>query len=318
MTKNYLGLIKLTQMVNSLNLWNFTAGQGVELTTHANSFVLQTCQRTIVMSYLQRPFSTAPLPLHEKAEGPEAYMYLLETICGLKSKLVGENEIVGQFKDAYKLFTSHPERDARLMLILEKLFKDAKEIRTQHLIGIGQKTYAHLTRKHFAGKMKNSPILILGSGQLAEDLINQFKKRSPIFVSARNSGRVQELASTHGVEILPWREINWLEHAFIANTIGFEGTLLDQTFFDAWKLRHHQRLVVDLGSPSALQTHMTREEGVIRLDDIFAEGALMEDQKRERINLARQAMLNIVAQRVRWLEEKQLRWQTAGQQSLHV
>ena len=305
-------------MVNSLNLWNFPAGLCVDLTTHANSFVLQTCQRTIVVSYLQRPFSTSPLPLHEKAEGPEAYMYLLETICGLKSKLVGENEIVGQFKEAYKSFTSHPERDSRLILILEKLFKDAKEIRTQHLIGIGQKTYAHLTRKHFSGKVKGSPILILGSGQLAEDLINQFKKRQPIVLSARNKGRVEELARTHGVEVLPWREINWLEHAFIANTIGFEGTLLDQTFFDAWKARHNQRLIVDLGSPSALQTHLTREEGVIRLDDIFAEGALMEDQKRERINLARQAMLNIVDQRVRWLEEKQLKWQTASQESIHV
>jgi glutamyl-tRNA reductase len=302
----------MASMLNRLYLWNFPAGPHVDLTTHSHSFVLKTCQRTIVLSYVDRPFSTTPLPLHEKAEGAEAYLYLLETICGLKSKLIGENEIVGQFKEAYKNFTLHPDRDSRLMLILEKLFKDAKEIRTQHLIGIGQKTYAHLTRKHFSGKIKQSPILILGSGQLAEDLINQFKKRQTIYLSARNSGRAEELAQQHKIELLPWREINWLEHAFIANTIGFEGTLLDENFFQAWKHRHTQRLLVDLGSPSAVQTTLTRQEGLIRLEDIFEEGALMEDQKRARIQQARKALLDIVDQRVAWLEEKQRRWQTGA------
>jgi len=70
-------------------------------------------------------------------------------------------------------------------------------------------------------------------------------------------------------------------------------------------LRHHQFAGTD-------------DDRAAALEDIFAEGALMEDQKRDRINLARQAMLNIVDQRVRWLEEKQLRWQTASRESLHV
>jgi hypothetical protein len=55
-----------------------------------------------------------------------------------------------------------------------------------------------------------------------------------------------------------------------------------------------------------------RDEGLLRLEDIFAEGALMEDQKRARVALARQAMLDIVERRSRWLEEKHLKWQTAN------
>jgi glutamyl-tRNA reductase len=299
-------------MVNSLNLWNFPAGQNLDISPAADSFVLQTCQRTIVLSYKQRPFDHQPLPLHEKAEGPQAYLYLLETICGLKSKLLGENEIVGQFKDAYKNFTSANERDSRLLIVLEKLFKDAKEIRTQHLIGIGQKTYAHLTRRHFSGKIKQEPILILGSGQLAEDLINQFKKRQPILLSARNSTRAEELAEIHDCKVLPFDPDQWIKRAYIANTIGFDGTLIDDTFFKPWAQQNGQRLLVDLGSPSCLKTDLTRDDGILRLEDIFAEGALMEDQKRARINLARQALHDIVEHRVRWLEEKQLKWQTAS------
>jgi glutamyl-tRNA reductase len=297
-------------MINDLQLWNLPAGLCPILPVPSQAFILQTCQRTIVVSYENRPFMSQPLPLHEKAEGAQAYLFLLETICGLKSKLVGENEIVGQFKEAYKQFNLLPQRDSRLLVVLEKLFKDAKEIRTQHLIGIGQKTYAYLTRRHFAGKLKQHPLLILGSGQLAEDLINQFKKRHPVILSARNTDRVHELAQIHNCEVLSWQHTDWVRFPFIANTIGFEGTLLDQHFFQSWMTQHQQRLLVDLGSPSCLQTELKAEQGVMRLDDIFAEGALMEDQKRQKISLARQAMLDIVDRRIRWLEEKQLKWQT--------
>lgn len=299
-------------MVKSLNLWNFPAGSTPQVELQGHAFELRTCQRTIVVSYVQRPFVSHPLPLHEKAEGQDAYLYLLETICGLKSKLVGENEIVGQFKEAYKTFASHEARDSRLMVVLEKLFKDAKDIRTEHLIGIGQKTYAYLARRHFSGKMKQAPLLILGSGQLAEDLINQFKKRSPIILCARNHSRAQELAEQHGCTVLPWSERQtWKDYPFIANTIGFEGVLLDHAFFLNWADSHENRLMVDLGSPSCLHTSLGRDEGLLRLEDIFAEGALMEDQKRERIQLARQAMLDLVERRARWLEQKLVKWQTA-------
>src|SRR5690606_4690682 len=213
-------------MINALKLWNFTSGvqPPEELTSRA--FVLKTCQRTLVLSLQDKTIKSHTLS-HQLYVGQDAYLYLLETICGLKSKLVGENEIVGQFKEAYKVFATALNRDPQLMLILEKLFKDAKEIRTEHLIGIGQKTYAYLTRRHFAGKMKQAPILILGSGQLAEDLINQFKKRVPVVLCARNHVRAEELAQQHGCTVIPWNDRNaWKDYAFIANTIGFEGVLL--------------------------------------------------------------------------------------------
>lgn len=302
-------------MVNALNLWNFPSGSAPALTNNSACFELRTCQRTLVLSYEERPFGPQDLPLHERAEGQVAYLYLLETICGLKSKLLGENEIVAQFKDAYKLFTSLPERDGRLLLILEKLFKDAKEIRTEHMVGLGLKTYASITRRHLSGRMRADKVLILGSGQLAEDLINQFKKRTEVYVSARNKTRVLELAAIHGFKTIPWNDQSgWSEFAFIANTIGFEGTLLDESFFSVWQARHMNRLMIDLGSPSCLNTMLTSNEGLLRLEDILAEGAMVEDQKLEKLQLARQAMLELVERRSRWLEERQRKWQSAIQQ----
>lgn len=302
-------------MVNALNLWNFPAGNTPELVERAATFELRTCQRTLILSYATRPFGPQDLPLHERAEGQEAYLYLLETICGLKSKLLGENEIVAQFKDAYHQFTQNPQRDGRLLLILEKLFKDAKEIRTEHMVGLGLKTYASITRRHIAGRMRAEKVLILGSGQLAEDLINQFKKHCTIYLSARNKARVNELAELHGLNVVPWNDKpGWSEFPFIANTIGFEGVLLDESFFSVWQARHLGRLMIDLGSPSCLKTSLAASTGLLRLEDILAEGAIVEDQKLERLQLARLAINDIALRRTRWLEERQRKWQAALQE----
>lgn len=291
-------------MLNGLKLWNFPAGTLPPEELCPTAFVLRTCQRTLVLAFDRHPFHHETLPPHAVLSGPDAYLFLLETICGLKSKLIGENEIVGQFKEAYKVYAISTLKDTKLLRILEKLFKDAKDIRTQYLIGISQKTYASLTRKHMS-RAHASHVVVLGSGSLAEDLINQFKKKSKISICARNTARVQELVSAHELHVIPWEDRATLtEFPFIANTIGHDSILFDEGFFDAWKFQHAQRLFVDLGSPSVLSTKLGLIDGIVRLEDIFNEGAVLEGQKQRQITLAREAMQALTEKRRALFEQK--------------
>jgi len=293
-------------MLTGLKLWNFTSGNLPTEELCPSHFVLTTCQRSLVLSFNRYPFTNTDLPDHELHSGEAAYLFLLETICGLKSKLIGENEIVGQFKEAYKIYAASTLKDTKLLTILEKLFKDAKDIRTQYLIGISQKTYASLTRRHFQ-KAKANHVVILGSGQLAEDLINQFKKKSEISICARNSARVSLLAATHKINVIPWEKRHEIHnHAFIANTIGHSEILFADDFFRQWN-QHPNRVFVDLGSPSTISTNLTLSDGLFRLEDIFREGAVVEGQKQKQIDLARAAMLTITHKRKALLEDKILK-----------
>jgi glutamyl-tRNA reductase len=293
-------------MLHALKLWNFSAGPLAAEAPCRSSFVLRTCQRTLVLSFDRIPFTQDELPKHEIHEGEAAYLFLLETICGLKSKLIGENEIVGQFKEAYKLYAASTVKDTRLLTILEKLFQDAKDIRTQYLIGISQKTYASLTRRHLIQRARARRVVIIGSGALAEDLINQFIKKAEVVVCARNESRVKELTEARNLASIPWDKRHELlqGEAFIANSVGSEDVLFDEAFFEAWASRNPERLFVDLGSPSAIRTSMALSQGVVRLDDIFAEGAIVEEQKQTQIALAREAMLSVTHRRKSLLEAK--------------
>lgn len=270
----------------------------------SNAFVLRTCQRTLVLAYDLFPFHHTELPKHELVSGNDAYLFLLETICGLKSKLIGENEIVGQFKEAYKIYASSTLKDTKLLLILEKLFKDAKDIRTQYLIGISQKTYASLTRRHLIQKAKAKHVVVVGSGALAEDLINQFKKKAQVSICARNTQKVSELAATHNLNVIPWEERDTLkEMRFIANTVGSSEVLFNEEFFASWD-KQDERLFVDLGSPSSIKTTLGYAEGVVRLEDIFNEGAVVEGQKQAQIALAKAAMIALTMKRQALFSEK--------------
>ncbi len=291
-------------MLTNLKLWNFNSGTLQDEELMSNAFVLRTCQRTLVLALDHHPFHNSKLPHFDLVEGQDAYVFLLETICGLKSKLIGENEIVGQFKDAYKIYAASTLKDTKLLLVLEKLFKDAKDIRTQYLIGISQKTYASLTRRHLIQKAKASHVVVIGSGALAEDLINQFKKKARVSICARNTEKVQELAKLHALNVIPWDErAGLVNEPFIANTVGTSTILFDEEFFNVWG-QAENKLFVDLGSPSAIQTKLTLSEGVVRLDDIFSEGAIVEGQKQAQIALAKNHMLNLAVKRQELFQQK--------------
>lgn len=300
-------------MLSGLNLWNFPAGTMDSSDLGLTCFVLKTCQRTLVLSFDSFPFKTNSLPNYSIYKGSEAYLFLLETICGLKSKLIGENEIVGQFKEAYQIYAQSTFKDTKVLRVLEKLFQDAKDIRTKYLVGISQKTYASITRKHFIQRSKAKHIVIFGSGMLAEDLINQFKKKAKISICARNEQRVQELSTIHALEIIPWEERSSLvRQAFIANTIGHNSILFNQTFFEAWENNNSDRLFVDLGSPSVIKTDLGLSSGVVRLQDIFNEGAIVEGQKEYQINLAKAAMVEVTKKRMNLFQKKLLTPQTVS------
>ena len=287
-------------MLENLIINNFASGHEPAMKDDHKSFIMMTCQRTLVRSFGE---SQIKIPLdgsifHEQFQGTEAYTFLLEIICGLKSKLVGENEIVGQFKSSYKDYVSTPHKCSSLLRIIEKLLKDSKDIRTNYLLGLSQKTYSSIARKHIVGKFKADSVVVMGSGQLAEDLINQFKKKITVYICARNTERVQELSQEHQIEVIPWGDIEKLRSfPFIANSIGFKGTLFDQGFFTPWAAMHTSKLFIDLGSPSAIKTELDYESGVMKLDDVFKEGAVHEDHKKNQIVIARTEMKKIVSKR---------------------
>ena len=301
-------------MIDGLTVINLKAQASVR-PSGGEVFVLKTCQRTLILGYGQSLFYHLDdqNDIRDMFNGNQAYIFLLETICGLKSEVLAEYEVVGQFKEAYQLYANLPFRNTNTLTLLEKLFQDSKKIRTEHLTEIGQLSYAGIARKLVHSRIGEADVLVLGSGALSEDLIKLLKKKHRVFLSARNSDRVNELCLQHSLEMIPWLDYEtYKKFDSIINTIGVNEILFNEEFFKDWSVGlqrisenasranvSNSKLFIDLGSPSVIKTHLSESAGVFRLDDIFRQSAKMNIEKMEKIRCAKDSIVRLCENRRR-------------------
>jgi glutamyl-tRNA reductase len=95
----------------------------------------------------------------------DAYVYLLEIVCGLHSPMLGETEVLHQFKVfADRLGTSRP----MWRELSQAVIADARVIRARHLIGLGSRSYGSAVRRHVRGCAR---VALLGTGMLAREIL---------------------------------------------------------------------------------------------------------------------------------------------------
>jgi len=167
----------------------------------SNDLEWQTCLRRIVLLHKsEKPALVPTLPdIAELYEGQAAYNFLLEVVCGLRSPLVAETAVMGQFKEfcASARFPMN-EWGAFLRRLTADLLVDAKRVRSRHLEGLGSQSYGGMVRHH----LKAVPsVVVLGAGQLAEEILPWIVGKTDVTVCARNlehaKALTEEFAEIH-------------------------------------------------------------------------------------------------------------------------
>ena len=93
-----------------------------------------------------------------------AYALLLEVVCGLRSPLAGETQVMGQFKTFVKELGPDTDLVRRLA---QSVLADARQIRTEHLQGLGARAYGSQVRRHLRGARV---VALIGAGALAAEI----------------------------------------------------------------------------------------------------------------------------------------------------
>lgn len=289
-----------------------------------DSIIIHTCQRTIMAGFCHQKKHDSRQEIYY---GTSAYKFLLEVICGLKSKILAEYEIVAQFKNAYHHYlTQAPNhKNGNLIKVVEKLFKDSKEIRTKYLLGISHESYAGITKKilkqNFSSLNTEIPqITILGSGKLAEDIIKNCAKNHQIEVIARNKNRLRELRENYQVEIHELNSPSYFSNrSCIINTIGSQEVLFsDENFFTSWFEKNTKRFFLDLGSPSTVSTKLNTEHSVVLLSDFFKFSEIIGQEKKQKVELAQIAIDALVKKRDLLFNKTRSRWELSQKELLQM
>jgi glutamyl-tRNA reductase len=159
------------------------------------AFVLDSCQRKLWVGIdSKRDLPSAP---YEIFRGIDAYAFLLSVATGLESQVVGETDIFGQIKEAWKQQSEilPTEFKKELSPWIQRLFEDTKEIRSLYLQNIGGSSYGSLLRKLLKDhqSLAKGPTLLIGAGQLAHS-VAPYLMDHELLISNRTPLRAQELA----------------------------------------------------------------------------------------------------------------------------
>jgi glutamyl-tRNA reductase len=126
--------------------------------------VWRTCLREVAFVDATTPYtrrSTAGQRLEEGA----AYHLLLEILCGLQSPMLGETQVLGQFK---AFLGSIDEDHSWIRRIGQRLLTDARDVRTRHLQGLGSRSYGSAVRRD----LDDVPhAVVIGTGKLAAEVL---------------------------------------------------------------------------------------------------------------------------------------------------
>ncbi|HKR58492.1 MAG TPA: hypothetical protein VJS64_02065 [Pyrinomonadaceae bacterium] len=166
------------------------------LPTALNSLRWETCLRRItLLDRIEAEYpSKSDVGGSEIYQGKDAYRFLLEVVCGLRSPLVGETEVLGQFRSFYARAKFPPTSWGwSLRQITSNLIVDAKVVRQRHLEGLGSHCYGGLVRQHLKGIPS---VALIGAGQLANEIIPWIVRKAELTVFCRDSQRAQQLNCT--------------------------------------------------------------------------------------------------------------------------
>jgi glutamyl-tRNA reductase len=191
----------------------------------------------------------------------DAIQHLFRVACGLDSMVLGEPQILGQLKDAFRHAEQQGAVGSQLSRLFHHTFSVAKKVRTDTEIGSSPVSVAyaavHLAGQFFAGFSSHTALLI-GAGVTIELVAKHLygKEIGRLFVANRDLTRAKKLAAHFDGFALPLSELEGtLPEAdiLIASTASTEPVVSFEQMKSAIKARKHRPVfAVDIAVPRDL------------------------------------------------------------------
>jgi len=229
--------------------------------------------------------------------GIEAVSHLFTVAASLDSLVVGEAQILGQIKEAYRYASSLKCTGPLLNRLLHKTFSMAKRIRTETGIGSSAVSISsaavELARKIF-GDLRDKRVLLVGAGEMAELAAQHLVGQGVLSVTVvnRTLARAVELAKRFSGHAVSFDElIIQLEDAdIIISSTGAPNIILqkDQVKPVMRTRRNKPLFFIDIAVPRDLDPALNDLENVY-LYDIDDLSQVVEMNRSERDKEARKA-----------------------------
>ena len=192
----------------------------------------------------------------------EAVRHLFRVSTGLDSMLLGEAEILGQVREAYRFAHEQGATGPVLNRLFQGALEVGKRVRTETELGARPMSVAaagvKLAERIF-GKLTERTALVLGAGTISEQVLSTLRDRgiAHLFVMNRSRDRAEALAEQFGGRVVEWGKWDTallMPDVIVASVSAEEPVLPRDVLQAAMAARANRALfLMDLGVPRNIE-----------------------------------------------------------------
>ena len=204
----------------------------------------------------------------------EAIRHMLRVAGGLESMVVGEAQVLGQFRDAHQLARDAGTLDARLDYVMRRAVSAGKRVRTETAIGRRTGSIAdaatHVAAE-VAGDLRGRGVLLLGAGTMSSLAARGLHRAGArLYIVSRGGESAITLAATmdeNAVAVAGPLEVA-SDIDVVVGCTDSPGTVLDAAGVVAIQERrgHRPLLIVDIAVPRDVDADAADVAGVTQID----------------------------------------------------
>jgi glutamyl-tRNA reductase len=267
---------------------------------HKGLVVLSTCNRTEIYFHCRKrieedafevilgalstlkSYSSSHKSSFYFKSGKEAAEHLFKVTSGIDSLVIGEDQIIGQVRDAFCMAEEIKSVDTILSRLFTKAFEAGKKVRSLTTINEGSASVSSaavdLCLKHFP-KLSERSVFIIGAGQTGQLVLTSLGKRKmkSLYVANRTVAKAEALAGKYNGKGIGLSEI---EEYLVKSDIVIVATdsqnyLLDKKMMErvsSLRETNDNQLLIDLSVPRNIDPKINSLRGI----DLFAVDNLTE------------------------------------------
>lgn len=267
--------------------------------------------RALMSHLLDRKQTRVPIRMFDiKEETGQAIRYIVEVANGLHSMVTGDKQILGQFKDAFRLSQSNRMISGRLERIFQLAMRTHKRISNETGYHQGSTSMSHLAIKEIRQRTANDhiPVLVIGAGQIAADLMKYLAGRAytNVTVMNRTTEKAKALASQYGFNSHEYNvDPSFLERFEVIISCAASAGIIP--FHTQASIRN--KLLIDLTSSQSIPKTAGTSNQLVTLDDLGLRKDADGHRRLIEIAKARSVLSHEHAAFLDWLQETEKRKQ---------
>ncbi len=213
--------------------------------------------------------------LVRRYQGKKAVHHLFRVACGMESMVIGEDEILGQVRDAYQYSREAGYTGYELNSIFQAALACAKRVKTETMISKTSVSVATLAANEvFRLPMPHKTVLLMGSsGQMGSIILKDLLGREDICVIAtvRSHNGIYQSGSLRVMNVDYQKRYDYLNEAdvIISATSSPHYTMTAEQVKKAVNNKK-ERLFLDISMPPDMDEDIAGIEGcrLVSLDDV--------------------------------------------------